>query len=217
MTEDEKQSYWGKWAASYDSDGEYVVGAPILQAIEARLLEEHLVGEVIEFGCGTGVFTKGLAVHAKQVLATDLSDDMLDVARSRLAQCRNVTVERCDCRQTSFPSDSFDGVFMANLVHVVADPSLCLRESYRILRQGGCLILVDFTGYAMKLCDRIKLAVRYVRKWGIPPRHTRNNMTPQELKSLAEKTGFRVESVDLLSGAANALYLRGGKPGRHAG
>jgi len=217
MVEDGRRSYWSKWASSYDNDGEYVVGKPILQAIEDRLLEEQLVGVIIEFGCGTGVFTTALAANAKQVLATDLSDEMLNVARSRLAQFQNVTVEKCDCGQTSLPTGRFDCVFMANLVHVIADPSPCLQESYRILKQGGALVVVDFTGHGMRLCDRIKLAVRYVRKWGIPPRHMRNNMSPQELISLAEEAGFRVDNVHLLSRTANALYLRASKPGRDAG
>ena len=209
MTADMKEGYWSKWAKSYDSDGEFVVGKDIRQAIERRLLEERDLGKVIEFGCGTGFFTKVIAMNAKHVLATDLSDEMLDIAKSRFAQVQNVAIEKHDCGKTSFPTERFDSVFMANLIHVIHNPSQCLRESYRILREGGFVIIVDFTSHGMQLYDRIKLAIRYLRKWGVPTGHMRKNMSPRDLASLVESAGFRVVSVQLLSGRANALYLTG--------
>ena len=40
--------YWGRFAHSYDRDGEYVVGHPILQAIETRLFRERCLGYLVE-------------------------------------------------------------------------------------------------------------------------------------------------------------------------
>jgi len=41
MNEHRVEHYWSRFATSYDRDGEYVVGKPILQAIEEQLLEER--------------------------------------------------------------------------------------------------------------------------------------------------------------------------------
>ena len=41
MKEHREENYWSRFATSYDRDGEYVVGKPILQAIEEQLLEER--------------------------------------------------------------------------------------------------------------------------------------------------------------------------------
>jgi len=41
MKEHREENYWSRFATSYDRDGKYVVGKPILQAIEEQLLEER--------------------------------------------------------------------------------------------------------------------------------------------------------------------------------
>jgi len=211
MGEHSEERYWSRFAPSYDRDGEYVVGRPILQAIEKRLLGERCLGDVIEFGCGTGYFTKAIVRNASHVTATDLSDEMLEVARTQLGEFQNVTIQNADCARTAFPAERFDTVFMANLVHVVDRPSQFLQESHRILRTGGSLIVVDFTGYRMSFSRKMGLVLRYVRRWGLPPRHGRNDLSLDELVLLVEGAGFRVEDVQLLEGGSNALYLKGRK------
>ena len=211
MKEQREERYWSRFAHSYDSDGEYVVGKPILQAIEKRLLGEHGLGDVIELGCGTGYFTRAITRNASHVMATDLSDEMLEVAQTRLSEFENVTVQKADCMNTAFPAERFDSVFMANLVHVVDNPSQCLQESYRILRDGGSLIVVDFTGYRMSFSKKMRLVFRYLRKWGLPPRHGRNDVSPDGLVCLVKDAGFRVEGVQLIEDGSNAVYLKGKK------
>ncbi|MGD9050154.1 MAG: class I SAM-dependent methyltransferase, partial [Anaerolineae bacterium] len=181
MREHRVEAYWSRFAPSYDRDGEYVVGRPILQAIERRLLQERSLGEVVEFGCGTGYWTRVIAGIAQQVIATDLSDDMLEVAQNQLRGCQNVRIEKADCAKAPFPQARFDSVLMANLLHVIDRPLQCLQEGYRILRAGGVLIAIDFTSYGMRVSQKIKLGLRYLAKWGLPPRKGRDDMSPDEL------------------------------------
>ena len=209
-----EERYWSRFAHSYDRDGEYVVGHSILEAILNRLSEEKDLGDSLEFGCGTGYFTRALAGQARHVIATDLADEMLQVARTELSQFQNVTIQKADCAGTDLPAERFDTVLMANLVHVIANPLPCLLESYRILKRAGLLLVVDFTGYRLPLSNTMRLAWRYVRKWGIPPRHGRNDLSPEELMGLVQSAGFRVSDVKLLEDGSNALYLRAIKPAR---
>lgn len=155
-----------------------------------------------------------MAGQARHVIATDLSPEMLQVARTELSQFQNVTIQKADCASTDFPAETFDSVLMANLVHVIAEPLPCLLESYRVLRRAGLLIVVDFTGYRLSLSSTMRLVWRYVRKWGIPPRHGRNDLSPEELMDLVQSAGFMVSEVKLLAGGSNALYLRATKPAR---
>ena len=203
--------YWGRFASSYDSDGEYVVGRAILQAIVERLLNEQSLGNAVELGCGTGYFTKAIAQRARHVVATDVSDEMLAVAEMQLANYRNVTVQKADCAHTSFRAESFDSVVMVNLLHILAEPLGCLLESHRILRRGGRLIVVGFTGYQMTFLEKMSLGFRYLSKWGPPPRGGRLGMCPEELSALVEGAGYKVEEVALLRGGANALYAKAEK------
>ncbi len=206
-----KEEYWSKFASTFDEDQEYVVGKTVLQKIIAELYEERDLGEVIEFGCGRGYFTKAIAKNAKHVTATDLSDEMLEMARIQLQQFQNITVQKADCEDTYFPSGRFDSVFMANLIHVLKNPIKVLQESHQILRNGGLLLIVDLTCYSMNWFEKMKLGIRYFKKWSMPPRYARNKLSPDELTCFVEKVDFNVEEVQVLGDKTKALYLRGRK------
>jgi ubiquinone/menaquinone biosynthesis C-methylase UbiE len=208
-----KEEYWSRFAKNFDEEQTYIVGGAIQQAVLTRLSGESDLGELIELGCGAGFYTKVLAANASHVTATDLSDEMLAVARKQLKDCQNVVVEKADCEKTDFPDRKFDSIFMANLVHVLENPSIALQESYRILKNGGLLLIVDYTGYGMKRFEIMKMGIRYLRKWGKggkPPGYFRN-LSPDELRSLVESVGFKAEEVEFMGGKANCLYLKGRK------
>ena len=192
-------------------DQEYIVGKRVLDAITERIYKEGELGDVVEFGCGAGYFTRALAKNARQVIATDLSDEMLNMARIHLQGFPNITIRKANCEDTSFPSERFDAVFIANLIHVVDNPIKVLQESHQILRDKGLLLAVDFTAFSMNWFERLKLAIRYFRTWGMPPRHGRHKLTPDELVSLVEEVGFRTEEIGVLGDRTKALYLRGRK------
>jgi ABC-2 type transport system ATP-binding protein len=206
--EPSEERYWSRFAPSYDRDGQYIVGKSILQVIGQRLADERNLGDCVEFGCGTGYLTRAIAGTARSVIATDLSDEMLAVARTQLGRFRNVTTQKADCANTGFPAETYDSVLMANLIHVMDEPLPCLREGYRILKTGGVLILVDFTSYRLNVLRTARLGLRYLRRWGLPPREGRHALSPEELERLVESAGFRVEGVELLQAESNALYLR---------
>jgi ABC-2 type transport system ATP-binding protein len=205
------EAYWSRFAHSYDRDGEYVVGRPILQAIERRLLQERNLRDVVEFGCGTGYWTKVVAGNAQRVIATDLSDHMLKVAQSQLREFRNVRIQKADCAKAPLVQGGCDCVLMANLLHVIDHPLQCLQEGYRILREGGVLIAIDFTSYGMRVSQKVRLGLRYLVKWGLPPRQGREDMSPDELALLVESAGFKLQDVRLIEAGSNSLYLRGQK------
>lgn len=207
----QKEEYWSKYARTYNSDQEYVIGKRILHEITERIYEERELGEVIEFGCGVGYFTKAIAKNARHVIAADLSDEMLKEARIHLQGFQNITIQKANCEDTYFPSERFDTVFIANLIHVVENPIKVLQESHQILKDKGLLLVVDFTGYGMNWFERMKLAIRYLKKWGMPPRHGRNKLSPDQLVSFVEEVGFRTEEIQLLGGTTKAIYLRGRK------
>ena len=211
MPELKKEEYWSKFAHGYDEGVDYIVGKAIQQEIVKRLSEEYNLGDVVEFGCGTGYFTKVIAQNAECVIATDLSDEMLEVARTQLKAFQNITIQKADCENVSFPSGKFDTVFMANVIHFIENPFEALQESYRILKDGGLLLLVDYTGYSMKWFEKMKLGIRFIKKCGMPPRYAQTNLSPDEFSFLVEGAGFTLEKIQLIGEKTKALYLKGRK------
>lgn len=210
MEKEDLEKYWSRFPDTYDKNQEYVVGKELLNEITKELNDLTDLGEVAEFGCGTGYFTETIAQKANHVVATDLSNELLELAKKRLNKNPEITIQKENCINTSFTSEKFDSVFMANLIHVVENPLKVLQESHRILRKGGMLIIVTYTNYGMKLLEKIKLGIRFLKGWGKPPQHV-HTFSPEKLSSLLENVGFAVEKSKLIGNRTKALYLIGKK------
>ena len=207
---EKEEKYWSKFPDSYDKNMEYVVGKELLGDISERLKNLSNLGEVVEFGCGTGYFSTILSHNASQMISTDLSEELLSKAKTRLINRPNVTLQKENCIKTSFSSDRFDTVFMANLIHVIEHPIKALQESHRILKADGLLIIVTFTNHGMRKFDTIKMGIRFLRAWGKPPQHT-HSFSPESLGSLMESTGFSINESGLLGTKTKAVFMIGQK------
>ena len=100
-------------------------------------------GRAVDLGCGSGVHTALLADHYQEVLAVDLAEPMLALARTRRPRS-NVRYEHRDLANVTPARDGqFDLVLSAFTLHHVADLELALMEMRRLVRPGGQLIAVD--------------------------------------------------------------------------
>ncbi len=211
MTKDVREKYWSRYANHYDEYTDYIVGKTLRQALIGKLREEKNLGDVIECGCGTGFFTRAIARNASDILATDLSEDMLDRAKVTLKRFQNIRYKKIDCQDILFPPESFDTVLMANVIHTIPDPHKAIRESYRILRKEGRLLIVTYTDFGLDFFQRSVLAMKFLTRFGMPPPHGLKNYAPGELERFVQAAGYRVEEMDLIGDRPKGLYLKGRK------
>lgn len=205
-----QEEYWSRFPDTYDTKMEYVVGKELLDEIIQELDRLPDLGELVEFGCGTGIYTKTIVGKTKRMFATDLSDSLLAEAEKRIGDHPKVTIRKEDCMATSFPSESLDSVFMANLIHVIESPSAALEECYRILRKGGTMVIVTFTDHGMRPWEKIKMGLRFIKSWGKPPAHVRS-YSPDDLASMLGDAGFTIRTAKVIGGSTKALYITGKK------
>ncbi|MBT6340140.1 MAG: methyltransferase domain-containing protein [Desulfobacula sp.] len=210
MRDNKTEEYWSRFPDTYDKKMEYVVGKELLADIIQELNHLPELGELVEFGCGTGIYTETIVPKTKSMFATDLSDSLIAVARKRIGDHPKVTIQKENCMATSFPSEALDSVFMANLIHVIESPSTLLQECYRILRKNGTIVIVTFTDHGMKLWDKIKMGLRFVKSWGKPPSHT-HSFSPEDLASMMKDTGFTIKESKVIGNETKALYIIGQK------
>jgi SAM-dependent methyltransferase len=98
---------------------------------------------VLELGCGTGEFSRRLASLAHEVVALDLSPEMIRVARNRSARLANIGYIVGDMTTIPLQTGSFDCVVSLNTLHHVDAPP-ALRSMRAALRpDGGTLLLAD--------------------------------------------------------------------------
>jgi ubiquinone/menaquinone biosynthesis C-methylase UbiE len=106
---------------------------------------------VLDIGCGTGslaILIKGLYPTVEVV---GLDPDEKALARAtRKAQRAGVAIQfdRGFSDALGYPTASFDRVFSSFMYHHLdrADKEATLREIQRVLKPGGCLQLLDFSG-----------------------------------------------------------------------
>jgi SAM-dependent methyltransferase len=97
---------------------------------------------VLEIGCGTGQATRSLAERGYQVVALDLSESMVQVARRKLAAFASVQVVRAPFEDWPLPRDRFDAVVSATAFHWL-DPAHRVQKTAEALRHGGTLALIS--------------------------------------------------------------------------
>lgn len=204
------ETYWSRFQETYDKNQEFVVGTELLDKVKEELNSLPGLGDVLELGCGTGYFTETIIQKADHVFATDLSDELLETAAKRFSNNEKISIQKEDCMNISFASDEFDCVFMANLIHVIENPLKALRESHRVLKENGLLIITSFTNHSMKPFEVIKLGLRYMKVWGKPPQYT-HRFSLESLGLLMGSAGFLVEKSQLIGNKTKSLYLIGKK------
>ena len=202
----EHEKNWAEFAENFDRLQAYVVGHTTIVLLRKKIETLHSLGHLVEFGCGSGIYTESLSKVAERVTATDVADDMLQIARPKLEPHHNVRLEQKDCYDSKYSYSSFDTVFMANLIHVLHDPAKALNEVHRILKQHGKLILLSFTADGMRFFDRLGLIYRYLKTFGAPPKKG----TPFTLASLTDfvnTQGFSVQHASLIGHNTKAVFL----------
>jgi len=132
-----------RYAAVYDA-----VFGPVLQPGRKAVLQALRLrpGErVLEVGVGTGL---SLPLYPRDVTITgiDVSREMLEKARSRVARQRLANVEallEMDAERMSFADASFDKVVAMYVVSVVPEPARLLAELHRVCKPQGDIFIVN--------------------------------------------------------------------------
>lgn len=90
----------------------------------------HARGKLLDIGCGNKPFQKMLDANITQYIGCDIvqsSGSKADVI--------------CLATQLPFRDASYDTVFVTQVIEHICDHQCLLRESFRVLRDGGLLIL----------------------------------------------------------------------------
>jgi ubiquinone/menaquinone biosynthesis C-methylase UbiE len=98
---------------------------------------------VLEVGCGNGREAERLARlvgPTGHVVATDLSAELIEEARSRTAPLGlPIQFETADAQRLGYPARTFDAARVERMLQHVADPCRAVRELIRVVKPGGCV------------------------------------------------------------------------------
>lgn len=107
------------------------------------LLRRHdLAGKkVLVPGCGFGEDAIRIASLGAEVYGFDISPDIVEITRRRIERLglRNVHVQQGACERMDYADDSFDLVFLLDIMHHVDIPDT-VREIRRVAKDGAILL-----------------------------------------------------------------------------
>jgi ubiquinone/menaquinone biosynthesis C-methylase UbiE len=139
---DTKKAY-DTWSKQYDTDDNKT------RDLEAQALRLTLAGvpfnNCLEIGCGTGKNTEWLVTKAKQIIAVDLSKEMLAVAKEKIKSDK-VDFKQADITQSwTFVNEPFDLVTFSLVLEHIENLDDIFREVSNALVPGGYVTLVNCT------------------------------------------------------------------------
>jgi ubiquinone/menaquinone biosynthesis C-methylase UbiE len=183
-------SQFGSRAAAYVASSVHAQGDDLRDL--AALVAGHPRARVLDLGCGGGHVSFAVAPHVAEIVAYDLSDDMLAAVAAEAASrgLDNVSTRRGTAESLPFEDASFDFVFTRFSAHHWYDVKAGLAEARRVLEPGGKAAFVDVVAPADAALDTFLQTVEMVRD----PSHVRDYTAEQWLAFLGD-AGFAAANV----------------------
>lgn len=193
--------------------------------------------QVLELGCGTGLFTENFADSGAPFLAAaDISPELLHLARRRLSRLPCVKLLLADCESLPFRDESFDAVVGSSILHHLQIGRV-MPEIRRVLRPGGKLAFAEPNMLNPQIM--IQKNVPFVKRWlgdsrderaffrwslkrllqrqgfkdvWITPYDFLHPLTPKALVSWVERLGRTLERVPVFREIAGSLVIAATRP-----
>lgn len=173
---DKTRAYFDELAGRFGKD--YVPGRSWKGLAEA-LLKVSNQGVVADLGAGEGTLAQMLARQAERVIAVDLSPKMVEFGRELAARhdLPNLEYRLGDIEEPPLEAASVDLAFLSQALHHAGSPPKALGETFRILKPGGRLVVLDLLQHGFEEAREL-----YADVW--------LGFAESELAGMLEEAGF---------------------------
>src|SRR5260221_14567194 len=148
------QERFGAFAATYATSRPHAKGGSLARLVE--LVAPQPTWIALDIATGAGHVALALAPHLAHVVASDLTPQMLGVARglARERNIRNMSFAEMRAEALPFADSTFDLVTCRIAPHHFDDVSKFVAESARVLRPGSVFGLVENVSPVTSIIDR---------------------------------------------------------------
>lgn len=181
--------------------------------------------KVLDLAGGTGDLTakfSRIVGDAGQVVLADINDAMLKVGRDKLRDLGvvgNVDYVQANAEELPFSNNTFDIITIALGLRNVTDKEKALASMYRVLKPGGCLLVLEFSKPTNKLLNKAydaysfhilpkigQLVANDADSYQYLAESIRMHPEQEELKSMMEAVGFEQTTYQNMTGGIVALH-----------
>ena len=185
------EAYFARNAQRWDELRSLHVAEADVEAAVLAAAPEGPIERLIDLGAGSGRMLTLLAPRARSALGLDLSHQMLNIARVRVAEAglQHCELRHGDIFSTGLPDRSAALVVVHQVLHYLPDPQAAVAEAGRLVAEGGRLLIVDFAPHALE-------ALREAHQ------HRRLGFTDEEMARWLAAAGLKRPKVTTLPAAS---------------
>ncbi len=147
-------NYFANHAAQWDSLRTLHVAEDEVENAMVQLLSRAALGRVLDIGTGTGRLIEMFAEKAEHYIALDNNNEMLRLARAKLASLNlptdRVEIMRGDFNALPLADRSCDTIIFHQVLHYAQAPEAVISEAARVLAPGGRMMIVDFAAHDLE-------------------------------------------------------------------
>ena len=145
-------AYFERVAPQWDRIRSLYVAETAVEAAIKTAAGDGPFDRVVDLGTGSGRMLTLLGAKARRLTGLDLSHNMLNIARSNVAEAGldNVELRHGDIFSTRLPAGSADLVLVHQVLHYLVDPHAAVIEAARLVSPGGRLLIVDFAQHELE-------------------------------------------------------------------
>ncbi|QAY79054.1 class I SAM-dependent methyltransferase [Sphingosinicella sp. BN140058] len=184
------EQQFGPQAQAYVASAVHASG-PDLDRLET-IARDRSPARALDLGCGGGHAAYRIAPHGAEVVACDLSIDMLEAVAAEAARrgLANVLTCQAAAERLPFESAAFDLLVCRMSAHHWHDLDAGLREARRVLAPQGAAIFIDVVSPPHPALDTHLQTMELLRD----PSHVRNYRMDEWSAALG-RAGFAVQRV----------------------
>lgn len=143
--------------------------------------------KVLIVGAGTGLDLEFLPNNC-EIIATDITHPMIErVIKRNKTLNRQVQSIVMDGQKLDFVDNSFDKIILHLILAVIPDPIACIRESEKVLKHGGQIVVFD-------KFVRKNLKISFIRRFANVLTNLVFSDITRDFESIINKTGLTVLS-----------------------
>lgn len=137
----------------FDEKARELDAHPVMREIAlnfSRTLSTHVhLSEsfrVLDYGCGSGLIGMHLHSAVKSITMMDSSEGMLNILVEKIQKhnIQNMEVMKSDMESSGIEAETFDVIYMNNVLHHIDDIPSFLRLTKNTLKPNGYLCIGDF-------------------------------------------------------------------------
>lgn len=182
--------HYGERANDYVTSKVHSSG-PDLDAIENQVKNKSFK-KVLDLGCGGGHVTYKIAPYVEEVIACDITGEMLDCVKSEAINRKldNIKTVQSIAENLPFKDAEFDAVFCRFTTHHWNDVTAGLREMKRVSKPNGFAMFIDIYSPESALLDSWLQTIELLRDIS----HVRD-LTITEWTSSLGDAGFYIKEM----------------------